>query len=60
MDVLGCTYVLLITSTTQLLIETIRRERVTHIYMVPSQIVALLHQPNFGEDVRNNSSVSAP
>ncbi len=46
---LGCTYVLLDHFDPQLLIETIRRERVTHIYMVPSQIVALLHQPDFNE-----------
>ena len=61
---LGCTYVLLDHFDPQLLIETIRRERVTHIYMVPSQIVALLHQPNFGEETCGSleclGSVGAP
>ncbi len=61
---LGCKYVLLDHFDPQLLIATIQRERVTHMYMVPSQIVALLHQPNFGEEACGSleclGSVGAP
>ena len=32
------------------MIETVSRERVTHIMMVPSQIIALLQSPNFSSE----------
>ncbi len=44
---LGTTYVLLHHFDPELLIETIAQEKVTHIYMVPAQIVALLNSPAF-------------
>jgi long-chain acyl-CoA synthetase len=47
---LGCTYVLHPRFDAQELIETVARERVTHIMMVPSQIIAMLHAPNFSAD----------
>lgn len=31
-------------------IDTISRERVTHVMMVPSQIIAMMHAPNFSAD----------
>ena len=46
---LGCTYILMKQFEPKALIETVRRERVTHIKMVPSQIVALLAEPEFDE-----------
>jgi len=61
---LGCKYILLEHFEPQLLLATIQREQVTHMYMVPSQIVALLHQPNFGEETCRSleclGSVGAP
>ncbi len=61
---LGCKYVLMDHFDPQQLIETIQREQVTHIYMVPSQIVALLHQPNFNQQTCGSleclGSVGAP
>lgn len=44
---LGATFVLLRQFDPELLIREIERERVTHIMMVPSQIVALLNAPTF-------------
>jgi long-chain acyl-CoA synthetase len=44
---LGSTYILLKSFSPELLIETVERERVTHLMMVPSQIVALLNSPSF-------------
>ncbi len=46
---LGCRFVLMEQFDPKELIRTIERERVTHIYMVPSQIAALLHEADFGE-----------
>lgn len=46
----GATYVLLPQFDPQSYIETIIREKVTHIMMVPSQIVAMLNAPNFNPD----------
>ncbi len=60
----GCTYVLLHHFDAELLIDAIERERVTHIFMVPSQIVALLHSPRFHEQscgsLQMLGSVGAP
>jgi long-chain acyl-CoA synthetase len=44
---LGATFVLLRQFDPELLMRTIEGERVTHIMMVPSQIVALLNAPGF-------------
>lgn len=44
---LGTTYILHPQFSPEALIETVQQERVTHIKMVPSQIVALLNSPNF-------------
>jgi len=44
---LGATFVLLPQFDPEVLIETIERERVTHIMLVPSQIVALLNAAGF-------------
>lgn len=45
-------------------IETVEREKVTHIKLVPSQIVALLHSPNFSSEKLRSlemlGSVGAP
>ena len=61
---LGCKYVLMHHFDAEALIRTIAQERVTHIYMVPSQIVALLHSPNFDEQTCGSleclGSVGAP
>jgi acyl-CoA synthetase (AMP-forming)/AMP-acid ligase II len=43
----GATYVLHHHFDVEQLVETIHREQVTHIMMVPSQIVAMLHSPHF-------------
>ncbi len=47
---LGATYVLHPLFDVEAMIETVSRERVTHIMMVPSQIIALLQSPNFNRD----------
>ena len=44
---LGAHYILHPQFDVEAMIETVRRERVTHIMMVPSQIIALLQSPNF-------------
>ena len=44
---LGATYVLQTRFNAQAFIDTVERERVTHVMMVPSQIVAVLDAPNF-------------
>lgn len=46
---LGSTYVLMTHFDAHELIELVKREGVTHIKMVPAQIVALLNQPDFDE-----------
>lgn len=43
----GSTYVLLPEFEPQSYIETIAREKVTHVMMVPAQIIAILEAPNF-------------
>ncbi|MFZ0255952.1 MAG: AMP-binding protein [Gammaproteobacteria bacterium] len=47
---LGATYVLHRIFDPQDFIETVAREQVTHVMLVPSQIVALLNHPNFSSD----------
>jgi len=44
---LGATYILHRKFSAEALIETVAREKVTHIKMVPSQIVAMLNSPAF-------------
>ncbi len=44
---LGATFILHRRFNPEALIETVERERVTHIKMVPSQIVAMLNSPEF-------------
>lgn len=46
----GATYILLKAFEPEAYIQTIAREKVTHVMLVPSQIIALLHSPKFGED----------
>ena len=47
---LGCTYVLMRSFDAEAMVHTVAREQVTHAMLVPSQIVALLHRPDFGEE----------
>ena len=47
---LGCPYILHRQFDATALIETVAREKVTHIVMVPSQIIAMLHAPNFSAE----------
>lgn len=44
---LGCTYILHPKFDAEKLVETVAAEGVTHIMMVPSQIIAMLHTPSF-------------
>ena len=44
---LGCTYVLHESFDAEAVIRTVEREKVTHIVMVPAQIIALLNHPDF-------------
>ena len=44
---LGCTYILQEKFDPVAFLDTVERERVTHVMMVPSQIVAILNAPNF-------------
>jgi acyl-CoA synthetase (AMP-forming)/AMP-acid ligase II len=46
----GATYILLEAFDPESYIETIRSERVTHVMMVPAQIIAMLNAPNFSAD----------
>jgi acyl-CoA synthetase (AMP-forming)/AMP-acid ligase II len=46
----GATYILQESFQPQEFIETIERERVTHVKMVPSQIVAMINSPNFSAE----------
>ncbi len=51
---LGATYVLHPHFDVEAMIETVASEKVTHIMMVPSQIIALLQSPNFdAENMRS-------
>ncbi len=61
---LGATYILHPHFDVEALVETVARERVTHVKLVPSQIVALLQHPDFHEGVLPSlemvGSVGAP
>lgn len=61
---LGCKYILQEKFDAELFIETVHRERVTHVMMVPSQIAALLDAPNCSAgalaSLRMLCSVGAP
>ncbi len=46
----GATYILQEQFNPKTFIETIEREQVTHVKMVPSQIVAMINAPNFSAD----------
>jgi acyl-CoA synthetase (AMP-forming)/AMP-acid ligase II len=46
---LGARYILHPHFNVEAMIETIQREKVTHIMMVPAQIIALLQSPNFNQ-----------
>ena len=46
----GATYILLSQFEPTLYIETIQREKVTHVLMVPAQIIALLNSPRFSSE----------
>jgi long-chain acyl-CoA synthetase len=61
---LGCAYILQQKFDAGAFIETVSREKVTHVMMVPSQIVAVMNAPNFApeklESLRMLCSVGAP
>jgi long-chain acyl-CoA synthetase len=61
---LGATYILHGQFDTEAFIETVRKEKVTHVMMVPAQIVAVLHSPNFSSEALSSlemiCSVGAP
>ena len=61
---LGCTYILQERFDPVAFIETVERERVTHVMMVPSQIVAVMNAPNFSpgklQSLEMLCSVGAP
>ena len=46
----GGTYILHPQFDVEAMVETVHRERVTHIMMVPAQIIALLQSPNFNAE----------
>lgn len=47
---LGCTYALMPAFEPHAVLEAIEREQVTHMMVVPSQLIALLELEDFGED----------
>jgi len=47
---LGATYILHRQFNPEALIETVEREKVTHIVLVPSQIIAMMHSPKFSPE----------
>ena len=61
---LGCTYILQKKFDAEEFLETVAREKVTHVMMVPSQIVAVINAPNFAPEklksLRMLGSVGAP
>jgi acyl-CoA synthetase (AMP-forming)/AMP-acid ligase II len=61
---LGCTYILQQKFDADDFIETVAREKVTHVMMVPSQIVAVINSPKFRpeklQSLRMLCSVGAP
>lgn len=60
----GATYILHRQFDPRNFVETVERERVTHIMMVPSQIIAVLHSPQFSAEALQSlemiGSVGAP
>lgn len=60
----GCTYILQEKFDPVAFIDTVEREQVTHVMMVPSQIVALINAPNFSasklRSLKMLCSVGAP
>ena len=46
----GCTYVLMPRFDADRLVELVELERVTHMMLVPSQLIALLDRPGFAEE----------
>jgi len=61
---LGATFILKLKFDAQEFIETVQREKVTHVIMVPSQLIAILNAPNFSvealESLEMICSVGAP
>jgi acyl-CoA synthetase (AMP-forming)/AMP-acid ligase II len=61
---LGCTYVLMPSFDARRMIDLMAEEKVTHVMTVPSQIIALLEEPDFDETYLPNlemvCSVGAP
>ena len=61
---LGATYILHKQFDAEAFIETVNKEKVTHIIMVPAQIIAILHSPSFSPEALNSlesiCSVGAP
>jgi len=61
---LGCTYILQKRFDPVAFIDTVEREKVTHVMMVPSQIVALMNAPKFSAEALSSlemlCSVGAP
>jgi long-chain acyl-CoA synthetase len=61
---LGCTYILQKRFDPVAFIETVKKEKVTHVMMVPSQIVAVMNAPNFSAEALSSlqmlCSVGAP
>ncbi len=47
---LGCTYVLMRAFAAEKMVDAVARERVTHVMLVPSQIVGLLERDDFAEE----------
>ncbi|HLY28213.1 MAG TPA: AMP-binding protein [Aggregatilineales bacterium] len=60
----GATYILLAQADATRIIDTIAREKVTHIKTVPSQIIGMLHSTNFSAEALKSlemlGSVGAP
>ncbi len=57
---LGTTYILLKQFDPESFIEAVKRERATHVMMVPSQIVAVLNSPSFSfESLRSLEALCA-
>ena len=61
---LGATFILHRQFDTDAFIDTVRREKVTHVMMVPSQVVGVLHSANFSAEALSTlemiCSVGAP
>ncbi|MEO7086619.1 MAG: class I adenylate-forming enzyme family protein [Gemmatimonadaceae bacterium] len=61
---LGCTFILQEKFDAVAFLDTVEREGVTHVMMVPSQIVAVINAPNFSADklksIQMLCSVGAP